>query len=63
LTGPCSVRLDAETLNGWADGLEPDGALRLRLPEGEIRRITAGDVFFPQGAETAIFPPSPAGTG
>ena len=26
--------------------LNPDGALRLRLEDGVLRRITAGDVFF-----------------
>jgi len=26
--------------------VERDGALRLRLPSGELRRISAGDVFF-----------------
>jgi BirA family biotin operon repressor/biotin-[acetyl-CoA-carboxylase] ligase len=29
-----------------AEALEPDGALRLRLADGSVRRITAGDVFF-----------------
>jgi BirA family biotin operon repressor/biotin-[acetyl-CoA-carboxylase] ligase len=29
-----------------AEGLDVDGALRLRLADGAIRRITAGDVFF-----------------
>jgi BirA family biotin operon repressor/biotin-[acetyl-CoA-carboxylase] ligase len=29
-----------------AEGLDVDGALRLRLAGGAIRRITAGDVFF-----------------
>ena len=43
---PCVVRLDSETLHGIAEGLEPDGALRLRLDTGETRKITAGDVFF-----------------
>jgi BirA family biotin operon repressor/biotin-[acetyl-CoA-carboxylase] ligase len=42
----CSVRLPAETIEGIAEGLETDGALRLRLADGSIRRITAGDVFF-----------------
>jgi len=31
---------------GVAEGLDPDGSLRLRLEDGQIRRITAGDVFF-----------------
>ncbi len=47
LGGPCTARLDQETLEGVAEGLDPDGALRLRLQDGSLRRITAGDVFFP----------------
>ena len=43
---PCVARLGAETLEGVAEGLDGDGALRLRLPNGSIRRISAGDVFF-----------------
>jgi BirA family biotin operon repressor/biotin-[acetyl-CoA-carboxylase] ligase len=42
----CEVRLSAETLHGVAEGLDPDGALRLRADDGAVRRITAGDVFF-----------------
>jgi len=41
----CTARLPAETLTGVAEGLDPDGALRLRTRTG-LRRITAGDVFF-----------------
>jgi BirA family biotin operon repressor/biotin-[acetyl-CoA-carboxylase] ligase len=44
---PCVARLESETLEGIAEGLEADGALRLRLSDGQVRRITAGDVFFP----------------
>jgi len=44
----CTARLDHETVEGVAEGLDPDGALRLRLSDGSIRRITAGDVFFPE---------------
>jgi BirA family biotin operon repressor/biotin-[acetyl-CoA-carboxylase] ligase len=51
--GPCTARLDHETIDGVAEGLEPDGALRLRLPDRSIRRITAGDVFFPTTEEPA----------
>jgi BirA family biotin operon repressor/biotin-[acetyl-CoA-carboxylase] ligase len=51
--GPCAARLDTETVEGIAEGLDPDGALRLRLPDGAIRRITAGDIFFPASRETA----------
>lgn len=42
----CVARLGHETVTGTAEGLDPDGALRLRLPDGMLRRITAGDVFF-----------------
>lgn len=46
IPGPCTARLGRETLEGRAEGLEPDGALRLRLGDGSIRLISAGDVFF-----------------
>ena len=46
LGGPCAARLPRETVEGVAEGLDPDGALVLRLADGEVRRITAGDVFF-----------------
>jgi len=45
----CVVRLDQETFDGVAEGLDPDGALRLRTAGGELRRIHAGDVFFGEG--------------
>ena len=43
---PCEARLPGETIAGIAEGLDVDGALRLRTPSGVVRRITAGDVFF-----------------
>lgn len=43
---PCTARLPGETIEGVAEGMEPDGALRLRLADGGVRRISAGDVFF-----------------
>jgi BirA family biotin operon repressor/biotin-[acetyl-CoA-carboxylase] ligase len=46
LPGPCVARLPAEVVEGHAEGIDPDGALRLRLAGGELRRITAGDVAF-----------------
>jgi BirA family biotin operon repressor/biotin-[acetyl-CoA-carboxylase] ligase len=46
LGSPCVARLGSETVEGVAEGLDVDGALRLRLADGAIRRITAGDVFF-----------------
>ncbi len=42
----CTARLPDATLTGVAEGLDADGALRLRLADGRLRRITAGDVFF-----------------
>lgn len=42
----CEARLPNQTHRGIAEGLDPDGALRLRLVDGAILRITAGDVFF-----------------
>jgi BirA family biotin operon repressor/biotin-[acetyl-CoA-carboxylase] ligase len=42
----CVARLGTETLEGIAEGLDGDGALRLRLATAKLRRITAGDVFF-----------------
>jgi BirA family biotin operon repressor/biotin-[acetyl-CoA-carboxylase] ligase len=44
--GPCTARLPHETVVGVAEGLDADGALLLRLENGAVRRITAGDVFF-----------------
>jgi BirA family biotin operon repressor/biotin-[acetyl-CoA-carboxylase] ligase len=46
LPGPCEVRLPTETLHGEAEGIDDDGVLRLRLADGSLRRIAAGDVFF-----------------
>ncbi|CAN5157662.1 biotin--[acetyl-CoA-carboxylase] ligase [soil metagenome] len=51
LDGPCTARLGHETVSGTADGLAPDGALRLKLADGSLRLISAGDVFF--GADAA----------
>ena len=42
----CVARLPHETVEGVAEGLDADGALRLRTSDGAVRRITAGDVFF-----------------
>ncbi|HEX5380581.1 MAG TPA: biotin--[acetyl-CoA-carboxylase] ligase [Phenylobacterium sp.] len=46
LGAPCEARLPNQTYRGIAEGLDLDGALRLRLDDGAILRITAGDVFF-----------------
>ncbi|HUH11417.1 MAG TPA: biotin--[acetyl-CoA-carboxylase] ligase [Brevundimonas sp.] len=50
LHGPCTARLTNETLSGMADGVEADGSLRLKLPDGSLRVISAGDVFFGEAA-------------
>ena len=42
----CTARLPTETVTGIAEGLDIDGALRLKPADGTVRRITAGDVFF-----------------
>jgi BirA family biotin operon repressor/biotin-[acetyl-CoA-carboxylase] ligase len=46
LGAPCVARPGLETIEGVAEGLDADGALRLRLGDGAVRRISAGDVFF-----------------
>jgi BirA family biotin operon repressor/biotin-[acetyl-CoA-carboxylase] ligase len=46
LGGPITVRLADETIEGTFSGLAADGALELRLASGEVRGISAGDVFF-----------------
>jgi BirA family transcriptional regulator, biotin operon repressor / biotin---[acetyl-CoA-carboxylase] ligase len=46
LGGPAVARLGHETVEGIAEGLADDGALRLRLADGTLRLISAGDVFF-----------------
>ncbi|MBX9614831.1 MAG: biotin--[acetyl-CoA-carboxylase] ligase [Caulobacteraceae bacterium] len=50
LDGPCMARLGHETVTGIADGVAPDGALRLRTADGALRLISAGDVFFGEAA-------------
>ena len=50
LHGPCTARLTNESLTGTADGVEADGSLRLKLPDGSLRVISAGDVFFGEAA-------------
>jgi BirA family biotin operon repressor/biotin-[acetyl-CoA-carboxylase] ligase len=50
LFGPCTARLTNEVFVGTADGVEADGALRLRLADGSLKVISAGDVFFGEAA-------------
>ncbi len=49
LGGPITVRLADETFDGVFVGLAPDGALEVRTATGEMRQISAGDVFFRSG--------------
>ena len=50
LDSPAVARLGHETVTGRAEGVAPDGALRLRLTDGTLRLISAGDVFFGEAA-------------
>jgi BirA family biotin operon repressor/biotin-[acetyl-CoA-carboxylase] ligase len=50
LDGPAVARLGHETLSGRAEGLAADGSLRLRLADGDLRLVSAGDVFFGEAA-------------
>ncbi len=50
LEGPATARLGHETVEGRAEGVAPDGALKLRLSDGTLRLISAGDVFFGETA-------------
>jgi BirA family biotin operon repressor/biotin-[acetyl-CoA-carboxylase] ligase len=49
LGGPILVRPPDGPVEGVFEGLDPDGALRLRQG-GTVRRIAAGDVYFPRAA-------------
>lgn len=46
LGGPIAVRLSQESFEGTFDGLAPDGSLQVRMNDGRIRLVAAGDVFF-----------------
>lgn len=50
LEGPAVARLGHETIEGRAEGVAADGTLRLRLADGSLRLISAGDVFFGEAA-------------
>ncbi len=50
LDGPAVARLGRETVEGVAEGVAADGALKLRLADGSLRLISAGDVFFGEAA-------------
>ncbi len=46
------VRLKAETLTGLFEGMDEAGRLALRQRDGQVRLISAGEVFFPDHAAT-----------
>jgi len=41
------VRLPKETLHGTFTDLDAEGTLQLTLPDGQLRKIAAGDVYLP----------------
>jgi BirA family biotin operon repressor/biotin-[acetyl-CoA-carboxylase] ligase len=43
---PVRAQLGAETIAGLALDLAPDGALTIETPDGRIRSISAGEVYF-----------------
>ncbi len=43
---PIRVRLPGETLNGTFRDLDVGGALLIEMPDGAVRSIAAGDVYF-----------------
>jgi BirA family biotin operon repressor/biotin-[acetyl-CoA-carboxylase] ligase len=43
---PCTARTGRDAVEGVAEGLDVDGALLLRLEDGQLRRISAGEVVF-----------------
>ena len=47
LSEEIEVRLPTGTLRGRFEGLDPQGALQLLLPDGRRRSVAAGDVYFP----------------
>lgn len=52
LGGMIRVRLESSELTGTFASIEGDGALTLTMADGTSRRITAGDVFFPNAVSS-----------
>jgi BirA family transcriptional regulator, biotin operon repressor / biotin---[acetyl-CoA-carboxylase] ligase len=44
--GEIVVRLPNRTIGGWFEALDDHGRLLLRLADGRLEIISAGDVFF-----------------
>ncbi|OPX89746.1 MAG: Bifunctional ligase/repressor BirA [Pelotomaculum sp. PtaB.Bin104] len=41
---PVCIHAIDKSWNGWAEDVDEDGALMIRLPDGELQRVVAGDV-------------------
>lgn len=53
LGGPVNVHApDASALAGIAEDVRPDGSLLLRLPDGSLRSLAAGELEIPASAST-----------
>jgi BirA family biotin operon repressor/biotin-[acetyl-CoA-carboxylase] ligase len=48
LGAAAEAKLGETIVRGQFEALDADGALRLRLADGEVRTISAGEVFFPR---------------
>ena len=46
-----TANLSERSITGVFQDLDSDGALRLRLPDGTVMTISAGDIVFPNTAE------------
>lgn len=53
---PIVVRLEGETLTGLFAGLDAEGALLLDQPSLGLRRVMAGDVYFPDAGGRPCHP-------
>ncbi len=49
IPGPVTVNLMQETFSGYAEDLGEQGELKVRLPDGTIRNVYAGEVYFNAG--------------
>lgn len=47
LGAPIDIRLPKERIRGTLESLGSDGALIVRMPDMSIRRVSAGEVYFP----------------
>ena len=45
--GEITARMEASEISGIFEGISEDGNLQLRLPNGALETISAGDIYFP----------------